>query len=140
MELTPDNTHTQFVAVAWEKLAFIAWSEYLAKGRGIIFVDFTTADFKSETSYEVKVSFVAEMELERMGADWNIEARFFGDLVADALRYDPTQQIALCLRFPTGEITAQVAVGLVPPPEVFLQRAGIRPTSLVSIVEAVLNN
>jgi len=136
-KVEPSFLHSELVRCEWLQLANIAWRGHLTDERGVVFVDFLTVEAR-ENGLELRVSFIAaaaEDELLQRGDDWNMPAIFFADLYRDALRYDPSRAIVVCVRHPSGEVTYEVVEREPAPPDAFLQHE--RPSS---VVEAVVTN
>lgn len=122
---------------AGSELSAIAWDHFLATGRGVFFIDFTTASSPSENIVDVAVAFVREDRLLAKANEWDFRPGFFSNLLELVYTYDPKQEFVFCLRQPNRNFASGVVSCNPTPPEAYLQCAGKRPDN---IIEATFNN
>jgi hypothetical protein len=129
-----------FNALAWDRLRVLAWGEYLTKGRGAVFADFSAPYISPSGEVEVRGLFVEEARLLRCAAEWMMSLDFYADLYAEVMTYDPASQIVIVARYQDGALRQGVASLSPPPPVAFLKHISPPSLDLARAAQAAHNN
>lgn len=113
----------RYISAAWADLAAVAWYEYLARGRGMLYLDFSTMAVVRLDEIIVDVVYVPVEEIIASSIEVGINPDLCASLVDAAYSYEPTERLIAVSKMPDGSFL-DYYVGREPsPPEAFLRLA-----------------
>lgn len=124
--LNNESGHQQFIIANLDRLAAIAWRNFLDAGRGAILLDLRERDCISQADYIPQGAMISK------AIELGFEPIDYAGLVVAADFYDPERQVIFVIIRPDGQFADYVhtAPPGPTPPQAFLQH--IAPASLDS--------